>query len=51
MTDIGRGEGLSFFSQAYGTCCDSVYYSLQLTKDFNNYMDKPLFLYQIINAA
>jgi len=36
--------------QAYGTCCDSVYYNLQLTEDFNKYMYKPIFLYQIINT-
>jgi hypothetical protein len=51
MTDNGRREGLSFSIQAYGTCCDSVHYSLQLTKNFNKYMDKPTFLYQIINTG
>jgi hypothetical protein len=51
MTCNGRREDLSFSIQAYGTCCDSVYYSLQLTRDFNEFMDKPIFLYQISNTG
>jgi len=39
-----------FSVQVYGTCCGSVYYNLQLIKDFNKYMDKRIFLYQIINT-
>ena len=39
-----------FSVQVYGACCGSVYYNLQLTKDFNKYMDKRIFLYQTINT-